>query len=127
MKKSVLALLVLIPALGVSSTSLGKVKAGKAIAPRPITVTALVAPQNLKSPSAIRKEDPQDPDKVIMILETRHYMLTIYGGADGLYSVSTQDGVALAEKLDLNDLKVRFPELHELLNGSWACDSPMHF
>jgi|RhiMetdeSRZDD1v2_1073273.scaffolds.fasta_scaffold04108_5 hypothetical protein len=128
MKKSVVMvflILVLISALGVSSTRVGKLKAGKPISIRPTSVAALVPQPNSLNSNAIRKEDPQDSHKVILTLQTRNYLLTIYGGADQFYSVSTQDGVALAEKLDLGELKVRFPELHELLNGSWACDSPI--
>ena len=126
MRKSVvIVFLVLIPVFGVSSTRAGKLKTGKLISIRPTAVAALVPQQNTLNSNAIKKEDPQDAHKLIMILQTRDYMVEIYGGPDQLFSVSTQDGVALGEKLGLEELKVRFPELHELLNGSWACDSPI--
>ena len=126
MKKSVLiTFLIFIPVLGVSSTQLGKLKAGKPISIRPTSVAALVPQEAVESSNAIRKAAPQDPDRLIMILQTRDYMVEIYGGDRQLFSVSTQDGVALAEKLDSAELEVRFPELHDLLNAGWACDSPI--
>ena len=120
--------LILVPMIGVSSTTAGKQKPTKSSSNRPISVAALMPQSDFQGSIMVKKEDPQDPHKVIMILQTRNYMLTIYGGADHLYSVSTQDGVALAEKLDPTELQVRFPELHDLVNGSYAWDSPMqHF
>jgi hypothetical protein len=126
-KRTVIALLILILMIGVSSATAGKQKPTRSSSNRPIPIAALMAQSGFQSSISVKKRDPEDPSKVIMILETRNYMLTIYGGAGHLYAVSTQDGVALADKLDLNDLKIRFPELHELLSESWACDSPMQF
>jgi hypothetical protein len=126
MKKStVIVFLTLIPMMGVSATNGEKQKSARTSG-RPVSIVALAsAPAFPQGSIAVKNNDPQDSHKVILTLQTRNYLLTIYGGADQIYSVSTQDGVALAEKLDLGELKVRFPELHELLNGSWACDSPI--
>src|SRR5215510_6356658 len=122
MKKSLLiAFLIFIPVLGVSSTQLGKLKMGKPISIRPTAVAALVPRGDIEH--GIRQEAAQDADRLIMVLQTRDYMVEIYGGDRQLYSVSTQDGVALGEKLDSAELKVRFPELYDLLNAGWACDS----
>ena len=126
-KGTVIAFLILILVTGISSANPAKQKLGKSSSSRPVAFAALLPQPASESSISVKKEDPEDPSKVIMILQTRHYMLTIYGGADQLYSVSTQDGVALAEKLNPAELKVRFPELHDLVNGSYACDSPMHF
>lgn len=125
MKKGtiIIAFLILTPLLEASPANSGKQKPAKSSPNRSISVAALVSQPAV----AVKKEDPQDQHKVIMILQTRYYMLTIYGGEDHLYSVSTQDGVALAEKLSPGELKVRFPELHDLVNEGWACDSPIHF
>ena len=126
-KGTVIALLILIPMIGVSSTTVGKQKPTRSSSNRPIPIAALMSQPDFQGSVAVKKEDPQDSHRVVMILQTRYYMLTIYGGEDHLYSVSTQDGVALAEKLSPGELKVRFPELHDLVNEGWACDSPMHF
>jgi hypothetical protein len=127
-KGTVIAFLILIPVIGVSSTNLGKQKPAKSSSNRPVPIAALFSPPAAYQGSVVvKKDDAQDSHRVVMILQTRYYMLTIYGGEDHLYSVSTQDGVALAEKLSPGELKVRFPELHDLVNEGWACDSPMHF
>jgi hypothetical protein len=126
-KGTVIAFLILVPMIGVSATTPGKQKPTKSSSNRPISIAALTAQPTSQSSVAIKKDDTQDPHRVVMILQTRYYMLTIYGGEDHLYSVSTQDGVALAEKLSPGELKMRFPELHDLVNEGWACDSPMHF
>ena len=130
MKKGtiIIAFLILIPLLGVSSTKPGKQKSAKSSSNRPIPIAALFSqPAAYQGSVEVKKDDAQDSHRVVMILQTRYYMLTIYGGEDHLYSVSTQDGVALAERLSSAELKERFPELHDLVNEGWACDSPMHF
>ncbi|MEW5977162.1 MAG: hypothetical protein AB1898_15310 [Acidobacteriota bacterium] len=67
---------------------------------------------------------PGQPDAkpVIVILETRNYRVKIHGsGEKALYSVMTNSGVALAERLKPAELKARFPELHEIVAGPlWA-------
>jgi hypothetical protein len=63
----------------------------------------------------------ENNEKVILVLQTRDYLLTVYSGeADQLYSVSTEGGVALAEKLSGSELKARFPELYDVATNSWA-------
>jgi len=128
MKKSaVIAFLMLMPMVGISASKWGKQKSAQPSSSRPVSIAALAAPPAaLQGSVSARNDDVEDSHKVIMILQTRYYMLTIYGGTDPLYSVSTQDGVALVEKVSSGELKVRFPELHDLVNEGWACDSPMH-
>ena len=61
-------------------------------------------------------------DKVILVLQTRDYLLTVRSRAgENRYSVATLQGIALAERLSMNKLKDRFPELHEVVQGiAWA-------
>src|SRR2546426_4034540 len=121
-KGTVIAFLILVPMIGVSATTPGKQKSTKTSSTRPIPIAALFSqPAAYQGSVVVKKDDAQDSHRVVMILQTRYYMLTIYGGEDHLYSVSTQDGVALAERLSSAELKVRFPELHDLVNEGWAC------
>ena len=61
-------------------------------------------------------------DKVILVLQTRDNLITVRSSAGGdRYSVATLQGIALAERLSVNQLKDRFPGLHEVVQGiAWA-------
>ena len=123
-KKGFIVFLLLFPAIGILATE----HKPAPVLSRPGPLGALVSPPAVTQTSiAVSSNDPQDSHTVILMLQTRNYLLTIYGGADQLYSVSTPEGVPLAEKLDSTQLEVRFPELHDLVKGSWACDSPVQF
>jgi hypothetical protein len=124
-KIGIAVFLVLLPVIGNSSAPSDKTKL--ASSNQPIPLAALFSQSAYQRPIAIKEGNAQDPDKVIMILQTRYYLLTVYGGEDHLCSVSTQDGVALGDKLSPGELKVRFPELHDLVSQGFACDSPMRF
>ena len=67
---------------------------------------------------------PPEPEqgKVILVLQTRDNLITVRSSAGGdRYSVATLQGIALAERLSVNELKDRFPELHEVVQGiAWA-------
>ena len=67
---------------------------------------------------------PPEPkqDKVILVLQTRDNLITVRSSAGGdRYSVATLQGIALAERLSVNELKDCFPELHEVVQGiAWA-------
>ena len=123
-KGSLIAFLTLVPVLAVSSTNPGKRETGTLRSNRTVTVATLL-PQGLVQNSPSTQNDSEGSQRVIMVLQTREYTLTIYGGDEHAYSVGTLEGVALAEKLSAGELKARFPELHELVNEGWACDSPM--
>jgi len=61
--------------------------------------------------------------KVIVVLQTRCHLVTVRGsgGEQSSYSVATRQGIALADDLSVNDLKNRFPDLHEIVTGvAWA-------
>src|SRR5262245_19309936 len=61
--------------------------------------------------------------KVILVLQTRDHLVTVRGRGEeqSRYSVATLQGIALAEDLSVNDLKNRFPDLHEIVTGiAWA-------
>jgi hypothetical protein len=65
-------------------------------------------------------------ERVIMTLQTRDHLLTIYTSDKGyLYSVDAKDGMRLAERLTPDELKELFPSLHEIVNEGVATDSPM--
>ena len=99
-KGTIIAFLILMLMIGVTTTNWAKQKPARSSSSRPVSIAALAAPPAaLQGSVAAKNDDVQDSHKVIMILQTRYYMLTIYGGADPLYSVSTQDGVALVDKV----------------------------
>ena len=75
----------------------------------------------LNQDNAQNQGPKESTEKVILVLQTRDYLLTVYSGeADRRYSVSTEGGVALAERLSGPELKARFPELYDVANNSWA-------
>lgn len=61
-------------------------------------------------------------EKAILTLETRSNRITVYSSDQSLlYTVSTEGGAVLAEKLTEKDLKSRFPELYDIVTGTaWA-------
>ncbi len=122
-KATAAGFVMLLPVVGMSPTPSEKPKLARSSSDQLIPAVAVFSQPALQRPAAVKKDNAEDRDKVIMILQTRHYVLTVFGGEDHLYSVSTQDGVALADKLSPGELKVRFPELHLLVNEGWACDS----
>jgi hypothetical protein len=60
--------------------------------------------------------------KIIMVLQTREYRITVTGGErEPRYSVATDQGIALAERLTVSDLKGRYPDLYDIVTGTaWA-------
>lgn len=77
-----------------------------------------------RATSVAAKPAPQpEAGKVILMLETRDYRVTVRGGEENQlrYSVATLQGIALADGLSAFDLKNRFPELHDIVTGiAWA-------
>jgi hypothetical protein len=71
-----------------------------------------------KTPKVAKKEQ----GKVILVLQTRDYLVTVRSRAgEKRYSVATLQGIVLAEHLSVNELKDRFPELHDVVQGiAWA-------
>lgn len=120
--------LLLILMVGASSFSAGKSKSKKPPAAQSIPIAKLVSNSATPSQGGLPKSDAKKNDeKVIMMLQTREHLLTIYSrDEDRLYSVGTKDGIALAEKISSDELKVRFPELHDIVTDGVAVDSPMH-
>ena len=75
------------------------------------------------SPIHAKPAVQSEPGKVILVLQTRDHRITVYGGkgAESHYSVATLQGIALAEGLSVNELKSRFPDLHDIVTGiAWA-------
>jgi precorrin-2 methylase len=121
---SIVLPLLLMLMVGVSSFSAGKSKRKKPIAMRS---AKLVVSSAIPNQGGLEKSDEgSNNGKVIMMLQTRDHLLTIYSrDQDRLYSVGTKDGIALAEKITSAELKARFPELHEIVTEGVAVDSPM--
>jgi len=71
-----------------------------------------------KTPKVAKKEQ----GKVILVLQTRDNLITVRSSrGEHRYSVATLQGIVLAEHLSVNELKHRFPELHEVVQGiAWA-------
>ena len=65
---------------------------------------------------------PVRKGKVILVLQTRDYLVTVRSKAgENRYSVATRQGIVVAEHLSIKKLKDRFPELHEVVQGiAWA-------
>jgi hypothetical protein len=61
-------------------------------------------------------------EKAILTLETRNNRITVYiSDKCLLYTVSTEGGAVLAERLTDRDLKDRFPGLYDIVTGTaWA-------
>ena len=125
---SIALLFLVMLVVGVSSFSAGKSKGKKPIVIQSIPAAKLVGNSTTPSQDGLQKSDQKkNNEKVIMMLQTRDHLLTIYSrDEDRLYSVGTKDGIALAERLTSAELKARFPELHEIVTTSVAVDSPMH-
>jgi hypothetical protein len=80
-------------------------------------------PASPPAPTASQTEPAsQTPGKVILKLQTREHLITVFSGGTGLrYSVATDSGIQLAENLSDADLKDRFPDLHDIIKGTaWA-------
>ena len=77
-----------------------------------------------RATSAAAKPAPQpEAGKVILVLQTRDNLVTVRstGGEELQYSVTTLQGIALADRISVADLKSRFPELHDVVTGiAWA-------
>ena len=121
---SIALVLFLMFMLGVSSFSVGKSKRKKPSAIQPIASAKLALSSAAPSQGGLQKSDEQrDGEKVIMMLQTRDHLLTVYSrDKDRLYSVGTKEGLALAEKITSAELRARFPELHEIVTEgvAWA-------
>ncbi|MFN8008155.1 MAG: hypothetical protein U0V70_14250 [Terriglobia bacterium] len=79
-------------------------------------------------PPAITKAPVPEMKQAILILETRKNRITVYSERQGLsYTVGTEGGTVLAERLAASDLKARFPELYDIIMGTaWAGIIPHH-
>lgn len=77
-----------------------------------------------RAASVAAKPAPQpEAGKVILMLETRDYRVTVQSGEGNQlrYSVATLQGIALGDGLSALDLKNRFPEVHDVVTGvAWA-------
>ena len=77
-----------------------------------------------RATSVAAKPAPQpEVGKVILVLQTRDNLVTVRstGGEELQYSVTTLQGIALADRISVADLKSRFPELHDVVTGiAWA-------
>jgi hypothetical protein len=72
---------------------------------------------------AVKPVPQQEVGKIILVLQTRDNLVTVRstGGEELRYSVTTLQGIALADGLATVDLKNRFPELHDVVTGiAWA-------
>jgi hypothetical protein len=94
---------------------------------RPVPIQSIPTAQLVSQLITLNQDNAQNQvlrennEKVILVLQTRDYLLTVYSGeSDQLYSVSTEGGVALTERLNGSELKARFPELYDVANNSWA-------
>ena len=119
---SIALVLFLMFMLGVSSFSVGKSKRKKPSAIQPIASARLALSSAAPSQGGLQHSDEQrDGEKVIMMLQTRDHLLTVYSrDKDRLYSVGTKEGLALAEKITSAELRARFPELHEIVTEGVA-------
>ena len=120
---TLVTLLILLPlTLSASSRSSRQWKGQRPIPIQSIPTAQLVSQLITLSQGNAPDHGPKENyEKVILVLQTRDYLLTVYSGeADRLYSVSTEGGVALADRLTGSELKVRFPELYDVATNSWA-------
>lgn len=60
--------------------------------------------------------------KAIVILQTRENRITIFSGeGEFRYTVATENGILLADRLSAAELKGRFPDLYDIVTGTaWA-------
>ena len=60
--------------------------------------------------------------KVILVLQTRDYSITVFSGdSEVRYAVSAEGGAALADNLSEADLQTSFPGLYDIVTGiAWA-------
>jgi hypothetical protein len=122
---NLITLLILLPlTLSAASHSSKQRKDESPIPIQSIPIAQLVSQLiTLNQDNAQNQGPKENNEKVILILQTRDYLLTVYSGeTDQRYSVSTEGGVALAERLSGSELKARFPELYDIANNSWAGD-----
>ena len=116
-------LLILLPlTLSASSHNARKWKGERPIPIQSIPAAQLVSQLiTLNQGNALNQGPIENTEKVILVLQTRDYLLTVYSGEAGQrYSVSTEGGVALAERLTGSELKARFPELYDVATNGWA-------
>jgi len=65
-------------------------------------------------------EDKNCSPAILGHLETRDRVVTILAGSEPRYSVRSKDGKLLAEKISLNELNAKFPELSRVVDGTYA-------
>jgi hypothetical protein len=53
-------------------------------------------------------------------LETKDRVVTLWAGDTARYTVRTKDGTTLAERISLQELSAKFPELRRAVDGSYA-------
>jgi len=61
-----------------------------------------------------------DMPAVIGHLETKGCVITVWAGEQPRYSVRTKDGKAIAERITLQELNAKFPDLRRAVDGSYA-------
>jgi hypothetical protein len=61
-----------------------------------------------------------DEPAVLGHLETQRHVITILAGQAPRYTVRTKDGTTLAERISLQELSAKFPELRRAVDGSCA-------
>ena len=78
----------------------------------------VAVPPKGQSPNTVNKT--KSTPAVVGHLETRNRVITIYAGST--YSVKTKDGKVLAEKVSLEVLPAKFPDIHKLIQTGLAKD-----
>ena len=74
-------------------------------------------------PTSTQVTNTQDPLPVIIRLETKSENITAMAGFDvPVYTVRTKDGRVLGQQLSEQQLQVRLPHIHRLLQRSFAED-----
>jgi len=61
-----------------------------------------------------------DKPAILGHLETKDRVITIWAGEQPRYSVRTKDSKALAERITLQELNAKFPDLRRAVDGSYA-------
>ncbi len=61
--------------------------------------------------SSQQPQPRSSPSIVLGHLETQHHVVTIYAGNRATYTVRTEDGKVLADKIAAHELRAQFPEL----------------
>jgi hypothetical protein len=61
-----------------------------------------------------------DTPAILGHLETQDRVITLYAGQSPRYSVRTKAGKTLAERISLQELNAKFPDLRPAMDGSYA-------